>query len=148
VFVSVLFLVGPPRFLFTPMALAVVYAMLASYAISRTLVPILAALLLKGEERNARIRAETGRPPSILTRFGAAFDRGFSHLRDGYETTLTGLLASAWKVPVLALVLFLIAGALAPRVGQDFLPLGGRRRVSPARARRPWNAARSHRTAV
>ena len=122
VFISVEFLVGPPRFLFTPMALAVVYAMLASYAISRTLVPILAALLLKGEERQATARAAAGLPPSVLARFGAAFDQSFERLRDGYEATLTSLLASAWKVPVLALVLLLVAGTLAPGVGQDFFP--------------------------
>ncbi len=104
------------------MALAVVYAMLASYAISRTLVPILAALLLKGEERQATARAAAGLPPSALARFGAAFDQSFERLRDSYEATLTGLLASAWKVPVLALVLLLVAGTLVPRVGQDFFP--------------------------
>jgi multidrug efflux pump subunit AcrB len=123
VFVSVEFLVGPPKFLFTPMALAVVYAMLASYAISRTLVPILAALLLKGEERQAAARAQAARRPSALARFGAAFDRGFERLRSGYEATLAGLLASAWKVPALAFTLLLTAGVLAPRIGEDFFPL-------------------------
>jgi len=74
------------------MALAVVYAMLASYAISRTLVPILAALLLKGEERQATARAAAGLPPSApRTISEAAFDQKFREdYADSYEATLTG----------------------------------------------------------
>ena len=49
VFTSVVFLDGPAKYLFTPLGLAVVFAMLASYALSRTLTPIIIGLLLKGE---------------------------------------------------------------------------------------------------
>src|SRR5213596_92808 len=49
VFVPVIFLVGPARFLFTPMALAVVFAILSSYALSRTLVPVLVKFILRNE---------------------------------------------------------------------------------------------------
>ncbi|MBM9403293.1 efflux RND transporter permease subunit [Gluconacetobacter azotocaptans] len=122
VFVSVEFLVGPSRFLFTPMALAVVYAMLASYAISRTLVPIFAALLLRSEEREAERRRAANVPPGRIERFGAWFDHGFERLRAGYIRTLGGLLASAWKVPALALGVVVVAVGISTQVGQDFFP--------------------------
>ena len=119
VFVSVEFLVGPPRYLFTPLALAVVFAMLASYAISRTLVPILAGMLLEGEER-AKERAKA--KPGLLTRFFQAFDRGFERLRDGYAALLSDLLVSAWKVPTAAVAMIALAAFIYPRVGSDFFP--------------------------
>lgn len=122
VFVSVEFLTGPSRFLFTPMALAVVYAMLASYAISRTLVPIFAALLLRSEERQAQRRAESGRGPDRLTRFGVWFEVRFERVRLRYVRTVSGLIASAWKVPVLAGVTLIGAALLATQVGSDFFP--------------------------
>ncbi|MFT9331062.1 efflux RND transporter permease subunit [Acetobacter persici] len=123
VFVSVEFLTGPSRFLFTPMALAVVYAMLASYVISRTLVPIFAALLLRSEEQAKKRREEAGKPPTIFERFGAKFDARFERLRNGYEKTLSGLLNSAWKVPALGGIFVLGAVLLATQVGQDFFPV-------------------------
>ena len=122
VFVSVEFLTGPSRFLFTPMALAVVYAMLASYAISRTLVPILAALLLGAEEEQARRRREAGLPPGRIARFGQRFDHYFERLRDRYVALLHRLIASSWKVPALAGIMLVAAGLVATQVGQDFFP--------------------------
>jgi len=122
VFVSVEFLTGPSRFLFTPMALAVVYAMLASYAISRTLVPIFAALLLRSEERQAERRRAANLPPTWLERFGTRFDTRFENFRNRYIQTLSRLLESAWKVPALALVTIVIAALLSTQVGQDFFP--------------------------
>ena len=53
VFTSVIFLDGPAKYLFTPLGLAVVFAMLASYGLSRTLTPITIGLLLKGERHHA-----------------------------------------------------------------------------------------------
>ncbi|CAI9121890.1 efflux RND transporter permease subunit [Brytella acorum] len=122
VFVSVEFLTGPSRFLFTPMALAVVYAMLASYAISRTLVPILAAMLLGAEENQARRRQAAGLPPGPIVRFGQTFDRHFDRLRDRYVALLGRLIASSWKVPALAGAILTAAALLVPQVGQDFFP--------------------------
>ncbi|WP_342630067.1 efflux RND transporter permease subunit [Nguyenibacter vanlangensis] len=122
VFVSVEFLIGPARYLFTPMALAVVYAMLASYGISRTLVPIFAAMLLKAEESRAASRAARGLPPTMLQRFGARFDAGFARLRDGYAHILQGLIESNWRVPVLAVVVLTLGGVLSTQVGSDFFP--------------------------
>ncbi|OUJ14326.1 efflux RND transporter permease subunit [Acetobacter sp. DsW_063] len=122
VFISVEFLTGPSRFLFTPMALAVVYAMLASYAVSRTLAPIFAALLLRSEEDAAERRREKGLPPDRFARFGVWFDARFERLRARYLVTLERLIKSSWKVPAIGGVTLIAAGVLATQVGQDFFP--------------------------
>src|SRR5437879_8551294 len=72
VFTSVVFLDGPAKYLFTPLGLAVVFAMLASYGLSRTLTPITIGLLLKGE----RHHAGDGAPRGLFSRVSAAFERG------------------------------------------------------------------------
>ena len=93
VFVSVVFLTGPAKYLFTPLALAVVYAMLASYVLSRTLVPVLAKYLLHGEEHGSAAHAaaqsarRSGRA-GFFTRFQHGFERGYEGLRARYIRTL------------------------------------------------------------
>ena len=87
VFTSVMFLEGPARYLFAPLGLAVVFAMLASYALSRTLTPITIGLLLKGEHGHASSEA-----PGIFARVHAAFERGFEHVRTVYAALLGVLL--------------------------------------------------------
>src|SRR6201999_2973779 len=77
VFTSVVFLDGPAKFLFTPLGLAVVFAMLASYGLSRTLTPIVIGLLLKGEHHGTPGAPVTG----LFARFHAAFERGFEAVR-------------------------------------------------------------------
>src|SRR5207237_7236611 len=72
VFTSVVFLEGPAKFLFTPLGLAVVFAMLASYTLSRTLTPVIIGLLLKGEHHGA-----TPGSGNWFSRFHQAFERGF-----------------------------------------------------------------------
>src|ERR1700722_11287165 len=72
VFVSVLFLHGPAKYLFTPLGLAVVFAMLASYGFSRTLTPIAIGLLLKGEHHG-----DPHAPKGWFGRLHARFERGF-----------------------------------------------------------------------
>ncbi|MEW6438568.1 MAG: efflux RND transporter permease subunit [Pseudomonadota bacterium] len=121
VFVSVEFLVGPSKFLFTPMALAVVFAMLASYVLSRTLVPILAGLLLSGEH-HGETDANDARRPSIFARFSRGFEAGFERLRDGYSVTLERLIESNWKVPAAALTVLAVGIVLFLLVGRDFFP--------------------------
>ena len=82
VFTSVVFLEGPAKYLFTPLGLAVVFAMLASYGLSRTLTPITIGLLLKGEHHGdpaPKARGGTG-----SSRFHAGFERGFERMRQGY----------------------------------------------------------------
>src|SRR6202020_1890759 len=73
VFTSVVFLDGPAKYLFTPLGLAVVFAMLTSYGLSRTLTPIVIGLLLKNEHHGPTGDA----PRNLFARFHAAFERGF-----------------------------------------------------------------------
>src|SRR5206468_11555036 len=79
VFTSVVFLEGPAKYLFTPLGLAVVFAMLASYGLSRTLTPITIGLLLKGERRHVHGEVSTG----LFSHLSAAFERSFERLRSG-----------------------------------------------------------------
>ena len=81
VFTSVVFLEGPAKYLFTPLGLAVVFAMLASYGLSRTLTPITIGLLLKGEHHGPSdgCFAQAGSHASMR-----AFERGFEQMREGY----------------------------------------------------------------
>ncbi|MFZ1096754.1 MAG: efflux RND transporter permease subunit, partial [Xanthobacteraceae bacterium] len=86
VFISVVFLHGPAKYLFTPLGLAVVFAMLASYGFSRTLTPITIGLLLKGEQHHE------GAPTGWFARMNQSFKRGFETMRNGYTEMLGTLL--------------------------------------------------------
>jgi multidrug efflux pump subunit AcrB len=119
VFTSVVFLEGPARYLFTPLGLAVVFAMLASYGLSRTLTPITIGLLLKNERHGAPGEA----PRGWFGRFNAAFERGFERMRQGYVRVLRILLSRRLIVPVVALVVLVLGGVMLMLVGRDFFPL-------------------------
>jgi len=121
VFVPMFFLSGVAKYLFVPLAEAVVFAMLASYLLSRTLVPTMARyLLLERTEDERREATEKSRNP--LVRMQARFETGFEHFRMRYH----GLLAAAIHHRKLFAVCFLSACALSfalvPLVGQDFFP--------------------------
>jgi multidrug efflux pump subunit AcrB len=119
VFTSVVFLEGPAKYLFTPLGLAVVFAMLASYGLSRTLTPITIGLLLKGERHGeARDRAR-----SWFSRFNAAFERGFERMRQGYVQLLDLLLNRKLIIPIIAILVLGLGGAMLMLVGRDFFPL-------------------------
>jgi multidrug efflux pump subunit AcrB len=120
VFISVEFLVGPSKFLFTPMALAVVFAMLASYVLSRTLVPVLAGLLLSGERHGDTEIDPNWR--SIFARFSRGFEAAFERLRNSYSATLEKLLESSWKVPAVTLTIVAVGAVLFVLIGRDFFP--------------------------
>src|SRR5260221_14377969 len=117
VFVSVFFLQGPARYLFGPLGMAVVFAMVASYVISRTLTPVIIRLLLRGEQ--ARHMARSHGP---LDRFHDWFNRGFDHMRDGYVWLLDGILHRRIIVPTVALAVIAGPVGLSLRVGTDFFP--------------------------
>src|SRR5437879_11648456 len=89
VFTSVVFLDGPAKYLFTPLGLAGVFAMLASYLLSRTLTPIMIGLLL----RNERHGPDVGTPPGVFSRLTAAFNRCFERVRGGHLKLRTLLLS-------------------------------------------------------
>ena len=114
VFLPMFFLGGVARYLFVPLAEAVVFAMLASYILSRTLVPTLAMYLLKAKEH--------GPSGNVFTRFQRGFERGFERARSGYHLLLTRLvLARRGFVPIF-LSICLSAFLLVPWLGQDFFP--------------------------
>jgi multidrug efflux pump subunit AcrB len=117
VFTSVIFLEGAAKYLFTPLGLAVVFAMLASYALSRTLTPITIGLLLKSEHHGS-----DSAPRGFFARFHAAFERGFDRMREGYVALLTTLLNRWLIVPIIAIFVLALGSALAMFVGRDFFP--------------------------
>jgi multidrug efflux pump subunit AcrB len=120
VFVSVVFLHGPAKYLFTPLGLAVVFAMLASYGLSRTLTPITIGLLLKGESHGG-----AGEEPARgwFARLHARFDRGFEAMRNGYTDVLHVLLRRRIIVPIAAVAVLALGGTLFTLVGRDFFPV-------------------------
>ncbi len=117
VFVPMFFLTGVARYLFVPMAEAVVFAMLASYVLSRTLVPTMAKYLLKAHEEHGH---SVSRNPFV--RAQQALDHGFTHLRDAYRRTLAACLTRRGLFAAAFLGVCLLSFALLPWVGQDFFP--------------------------
>ncbi|MET0386302.1 MAG: efflux RND transporter permease subunit, partial [Polyangiales bacterium] len=117
VFVPVWFITGSAKSLFVPLALAVVFAMLTSYVLSRTLVPTLVHMLLR-KEYDAHGATDT----SWLGRGFAAFNRGFERLRHGYGRWLGFALEHRAGVAIGFGLFVLGSVALFPFVGQDFFP--------------------------
>jgi multidrug efflux pump subunit AcrB len=117
VFVSVVFLHGPAKYLFTPLGMAVVFAMLASYAFSRTLTPITIGLLLKGEQHGA----EAAR--GWFGRMHARFEHGFEAMRGAYTELLHTLLTRRVIIPIAAVLVLALGGTLFMFVGRDFFPI-------------------------
>jgi CzcA family heavy metal efflux pump len=115
VFLPMFFLGGVARFLFVPLAEAVVFAMLASYVLSRTLVPTLAMYLLKAHERHSG-------PRNLFERFQHGFDRGFERVRGGYHALLERLVLHRGLFVPAFLCACLCAFLLLPWLGQDFFP--------------------------
>ncbi|AFL87604.1 cation/multidrug efflux pump [Terriglobus roseus DSM 18391] len=115
VFLPMFFLSGVSRFLFVPLAEAVVFAMLASYILSRTLVPTLAMYLLKAHDPNSH---ENG----LFARFTRAFNARFEKVRQAYDRLLRRLIAARSLFVPAFLGLCLITAVLIPFLGQDFFP--------------------------
>lgn len=119
VFLPVILLEGPARFLFVPFALAVVFAVFASYILSRTLVPVMVKYLLKGElEAHAAIEQD-----NALVRFHNWFNNCFDSLRRVYMASLRWALDSPKAVIMLASIILISAAALLPFIGRDFFPI-------------------------
>jgi multidrug efflux pump subunit AcrB len=122
-FISVMFLSDAPRYLFTPQALAVVFAMLVSYLLSRTLVPILIDTLVKSEHasRDAQ-RKDRDKPRNWFARLHAGFDKRFESFRRSYLDLLKG--AIAHRIATLAVVGGVLAfgGLVFAFVGTDYFP--------------------------
>jgi multidrug efflux pump subunit AcrB len=110
------FLAGVARYLFVPLAEAVVFAMLASYVLSRTLVPTLAMYLLKPHDHHA---APSRNP---FARFQRLFETGFERVRSGYSLLLERVVARRQVFIPVFMGCFSLALLLIPLLGQNFFP--------------------------
>ncbi len=129
VFVPMFFLTGVSRYLFVPLAEAVVFAMLASYVLSRTLIPTMVMWFYRnvnyyhpepdGNEKD-------GQTPALWTRPFLAiqhrFERGFARFRDGYRSLLAAALTHRVGFGLFFIVICLGSWILLPQLGQDFFP--------------------------
>jgi multidrug efflux pump subunit AcrB len=119
VFVPMFLLSGVARYLFVPMAEAVVFAMIASYFFSRTLIPTLAMYLMKARDEAGK--QSTGRFAAIA-RFQAGFEHRFEQLRAAYRGVLEGAIERRRTFLPIFLLLCLGSLALVPFAGRDFFP--------------------------
>jgi CzcA family heavy metal efflux pump len=115
VFVPMFFLSGVARFLFVPMAEAVVFAMLASYILSRTFVPTMVMLLMGGVH-------SADNSASLLQRLYRSFDRQFERVRQGYTLILSVLLERRKAFALLFTGFCVLSCLLYPVLGRDFFP--------------------------
>ena len=122
VFLPIFALSGPAAALFRPLALAVIFAMAASYFLSRTLVPTMADFMLPAEAGahgpNATVRAT----PSVYRRTVDAFNRGFERFRTGYHALLAGAMVQRRAVLTTSAIFVALSMLLVPAIGQDFFP--------------------------
>jgi len=116
VFVPMFFLSGVAKFLFVPLAEAVSFAMLASYLLSRTLIPTLVMYIMRGHEH----RAEA--PKSLFGRFQRGFEKKFEQFRRGYESLLETTLEHRGLFVVCFLIFCGLSLFLFSFLGQDFFP--------------------------
>jgi multidrug efflux pump subunit AcrB len=116
VFVPMFFLAGVAKFLFVPLAEAVSFAMLASYLLSRTLIPTLVMFIMRGHEH----REEA--PKSFFGRFQRSFERKFEDFRRGYERLLETTLEHRVAFMLCFLAFCLLSLGLFFFLGQDFFP--------------------------
>ena len=116
VFLPMFFLGGVSKYLFVPLAEAVVFAMLASYMLSRTLVPTMAMYLLKPHDEHAPLSQNP------LAKFQRAFERAFETVRSAYEGLLTRLVAVRKLFIPVFLGCCLLTLLLVPFLGQNFFP--------------------------
>jgi len=116
VFVPMFFLTGVARFLFVPLAEAVVFAMLASYFLSRTLIPTLVMYIMRGHEHRA------AGPKTILGRYQRGFEAGFEKFRRGYYQLLETTLGHSRVFAACFLAFCLLSQGLVFFLGEDFFP--------------------------
>lgn len=122
VFVPMFFLEGVSRFLFVPMAEAVMFAMVTSFILSRTLVPTMANYLLQKHDAHLDENGDALPTTNPLVRFQRKFESRFEHFRHGYYNILQAAILHR-KGFVMGFVLFVVASfALVPFLGRNFFP--------------------------
>lgn len=118
VFLPVVLLVGPAKFLFTPLALAVVFAIIASYVLSRTLIPVMIKFILPPE----MYLYTGGGPQTALDRYHVKFADKFHRFRHAYGSALQWGLENRIVILIIFGLIFLSALLLSPFIGEDFFP--------------------------
>ena len=118
VFLPVVLLVGPAKYMFTPLALAVVFAIIASYFFSRTLIPVMIKFILPAE----MYMYTGGGPKSALDRYHIKFSKKFFRFRDSYGSALQWGLENRIVILILFGIIFCSALFISPYIGQDFFP--------------------------
>uniref|UniRef100_A0A7C4EXR6 Efflux RND transporter permease subunit n=1 Tax=Desulfomonile tiedjei TaxID=2358 RepID=A0A7C4EXR6_9BACT len=126
VFFPVVLLYGPAKYLFTPLALAVVVAMLASYLLSRTLVPTLARMLMAGENLPAPHQNDDksgiAARSTLREKITSSREKVFARLQMAYAHALETCMAHRLFTLVIAGIVFVLSLALVPVIGADFFP--------------------------
>lgn len=118
VFIPIFFLSGVAKFLFSPLALAVIFAMLASYLLSRTIVPTFVHFLLKGHAGKGHEETPSGFIWEIHSRFNSKYEQFRTH----YLSLLKWCLNHTKRVIIIMASLVAISGVLASFIGRDFFP--------------------------
>ncbi|HZY74611.1 MAG TPA: efflux RND transporter permease subunit, partial [Edaphobacter sp.] len=119
VFVPMFFMSGVARYLFVPLAEAVVFAMLASYMLSRTLIPTMAKYLLQAHRTDTE---KSVKKRNLLARIQLAFDRGFERMRGRYHDLLKRVIARPALFTICFFAACLASSALFPWLGENFFP--------------------------
>ena len=122
VFVPIFFLSGVAKYLFIPLAEAVIFAMLASYILSRTLVPTLAMYWIKGHSEEPKKADRRFFLLSWASAFQRGFENRFERFRESYRDLLSLCLNNGKKVILLVVGFVLASCLLFPFLGQDFFP--------------------------
>lgn len=125
VFVPMFFLQGVSRFLFVPMAEAVMLALLFSFILSRTLVPTLSKFLLRPHAPHTDMHGLPGSLPPTrnpLLKFQRSFEVRFENFRDGYHALLKMAMAGRWKFVMGFLGFVVLSFGLTPYLGSNFFP--------------------------
>ena len=121
VFIPMFFLSGVARYLFVPLAEAVIFAMLASYMWSRTIVPTMAMYLLSAEDEY-QADLHQGEKMGLFRRYQQAFERSFERFRSAYRRALGSTLQHAWMFAACFLAFCVLSAGLAFILGRDFFP--------------------------
>ena len=122
VLIPILFLGGVGGFLFSPLALAVIFAMVASYFLSRTLVPTMFLYLIATEAKARQAAPGVEKPKSLFRRVSDRFEAGFVALADAYQGALDWVLAHRKPAMAAFVGLAIVSLALLPFIGRDFFP--------------------------
>jgi multidrug efflux pump subunit AcrB len=122
VFIPMFFLEGVSRFLFVPMAEAVIFAMVCSFILSRTLVPTMARFLLKAHASHLDAEGHAAPASNPIVRFQRGFEAKFEKLRGGYRNLLALSLAHRPRFLIGFAVVVLGSFALVPFLGSNFFP--------------------------